>query len=232
MTSGRSDPGARHHSRPGHDGAGGSRSSRRTRRWGPGPQGPDLWRSRGGVRTTDGLDQVEESVRLVVHKLIETAAVEHAGAVVAHTPDEWLADDRRFLSEGSMAELHPDRDPDTTTAIEGSGDRGRGSCLHRVGVRHRRPAAAPRPAPAHGVDRPHRRRPRHGLRPGRPDDPEVLGGQPLERRDHVVERDDLDVDVLHCGRDAQIDGPAGATDGSSRWPGPNRPAGVGRRRWP
>ena len=39
---------------------------------------------------------------------------------VADTHDEWVVDERRYLSEASMAKLYPDRDNDTVTAIQGS----------------------------------------------------------------------------------------------------------------
>jgi hypothetical protein len=40
----------------------------------------------------------------------EASVIRLVGAVLADTHDEWQADDRRDLSEGSMANLYPERD--------------------------------------------------------------------------------------------------------------------------
>ena len=40
------------------------------------------------------------------------------GAVLADMHDEWQAGERRYLSEGSMALLYPDRDTGPIAAIE------------------------------------------------------------------------------------------------------------------
>jgi putative transposase len=48
----------------------------------------------------------------------EAAAIRLAGAVVADIHDEWAASERRYFSEGSMAELYPERDDDEATTKE------------------------------------------------------------------------------------------------------------------
>lgn len=40
------------------------------------------------------------------------------GAVLIDTHDEWIAGDRRYLSEGSMAKLYDTSDTDPVAAIE------------------------------------------------------------------------------------------------------------------
>lgn len=40
----------------------------------------------------------------------ETALIRLAGAVLLDTHEEWLATDRRYFSEASMAKLYPERD--------------------------------------------------------------------------------------------------------------------------
>jgi putative transposase len=52
----------------------------------------------------------------------EASVIRLVGAVLADTHDDWLTDDRRYLSEASMAKLYPDRDTGPVAAIT-DGDR-------------------------------------------------------------------------------------------------------------
>ena len=69
------------------------------------------WRQ---LRSTNPLERLNRELkrrcRVVGIFPTETALVRLAGAVLLDTHEEWLASDRRYFSEASMAKLYPERD--------------------------------------------------------------------------------------------------------------------------
>ena len=55
------------------------------------------------------------------HALTRSGHTDYAAAVLADVHDEWQAGDRRYLSEGSMAILYPERDTDHVAELTPGG---------------------------------------------------------------------------------------------------------------
>ena len=49
----------------------------------------------------------------------EASVIRLVGMILTDTNDEWITDERRYLSESSMAQLFPDRDNGVVPALPG-----------------------------------------------------------------------------------------------------------------
>jgi transposase-like protein len=79
------------------------------------------------VWSTNPLERVNKEIkrrsRVVGIFPNEASAIRLVGAVLADLHDDWISSDRRYLSEGSMAKLYPEReDAPTVTAELNTGD--------------------------------------------------------------------------------------------------------------
>jgi transposase-like protein len=73
------------------------------------------------VWSTNPLERINKEIkrraRVVGIFPNEASVIRLVGAVLADMHDEWQAGDRRYLSEGSMAQLYPERDTAPVAAL-------------------------------------------------------------------------------------------------------------------
>lgn len=69
------------------------------------------------LHQTRGDAEIKRRARVVGIFPNEASVIRLVGMILSDTNDEWTTDERRYLSEGSMALLYPNRDNEPIAAI-------------------------------------------------------------------------------------------------------------------
>ena len=78
------------------------------------------WRKIWSTNPLERLNkEIKRRARVVGIFPNEASVIRLVGMILADTNDEWITDERRYLSEGSMAQLYPDRDNGVVPALPG-----------------------------------------------------------------------------------------------------------------
>ena len=76
------------------------------------------WRKIWSTNPLERLNkEIKRRARVVGIFPNEASVIRLVGMILTDTNDEWITDERRYLSEGSMALLHPDTDNGPIAAI-------------------------------------------------------------------------------------------------------------------
>ena len=76
------------------------------------------WRKIWSTNPLERLNkEIKRRARVVGIFPNEASVIRLVGMILTDTNDEWITDERRYLSEGSMALLYPDRDNEPVAAI-------------------------------------------------------------------------------------------------------------------
>jgi len=78
------------------------------------------WRKIWSTNPLERLNkEIKRRARVVGIFPNDASVIRLVGMILTDTNDEWITDERRYLSEASMAQLYPDRDNGVVPALPG-----------------------------------------------------------------------------------------------------------------